>query len=370
VISARAGASVVFRYSASVVGAVKYEIGHRVVYFAFNFESNSPTNRNTVMSRILDWLIVGDVTPPTATVLGPNGGEVLSACAPVSIIWSASDNLSITEVDLELSSDSGDSYAPIVTGLPNTGSYLWDPAGLTGSAMRIKVKARDAAALQGVDTSDADFTLQAVDPPTVAVVHPDGGESFQGGDAVEIRWTMAGVCAAVDSSQVFYSLTSNGGGAVWVYAGSAVGADTTLAWTAPSAASDSAQVRVVVFDALTNSASDDSDAYFTITTSTTGLADAFQGATRPVLLQNAPNPFGAGTRFSFYLPEEAAISLRVFDISGRAVRTVMNGMVGAGLHEEFWDGRTDQGRDAVHGMYFYVLETPQGRQVRKLVKVQ
>jgi hypothetical protein len=81
------------------------------------------------------------------------------------------------------------------------------------------------------------------------------------------------------------------------------------------------------------------------------------GVTTYYLGENSPNPFNPQTTISFDLPKQRAVSLRVFDISGRLVRALIEGKVfGVGRSEATWNGRDDTGRRVASGTYFYRLE--------------
>jgi hypothetical protein len=69
-----------------------------------------------------------------------------------------------------------------------------------------------------------------------------------------------------------------------------------------------------------------------------------------------PNPFPAGTRVRFALPEAAPVSLQIFGIDGRLVRALVGGTRPAGEHEVVWDGRDGSGRSASPGIYFCRLK--------------
>lgn len=75
------------------------------------------------------------------------------------------------------------------------------------------------------------------------------------------------------------------------------------------------------------------------------------------LMQNAPNPFSATTMISYTVPAEGSVSLRVFDVTGREVRTLVSGTRAAGSHDVEWDGRDQSGNRVATGVYFYRLET-------------
>ena len=69
--------------------------------------------------------------------------------------------------------------------------------------------------------------------------------------------------------------------------------------------------------------------------------------------QNYPNPFNPSTRISYSLPQTGAVELRVFNLLGQEVTTLVNGPMTAGTHETVWDGRDAAGRVLSSGVYFY-----------------
>jgi hypothetical protein len=80
-----------------------------------------------------------------------------------------------------------------------------------------------------------------------------------------------------------------------------------------------------------------------------------------------PNPFTEGTRMTFALVRSVPVGLRVYDVRGRLVRTLVDGRVEAGLHEARWDGRNADGRAVASGVYFAQLRTPEATRVRRLL---
>jgi hypothetical protein len=75
-----------------------------------------------------------------------------------------------------------------------------------------------------------------------------------------------------------------------------------------------------------------------------------------------PNPSrGGATRILYTLPAAAEASVCVYDLTGRVVRTLVDGPVGPGEHEAVWDGLTDSGGRAASGVYFVKLLGGDGR---------
>jgi hypothetical protein len=76
-----------------------------------------------------------------------------------------------------------------------------------------------------------------------------------------------------------------------------------------------------------------------------------------VLQQNYPNPFNPVTTIGFALPRGEHVSLRVYDLLGREVATLLDGMQQPGNRTVEWDGRDNLGSPAPSGIYLYRLVT-------------
>jgi len=82
-----------------------------------------------------------------------------------------------------------------------------------------------------------------------------------------------------------------------------------------------------------------------------------------------PSPLSRGTTIALALPARVNVTLRLFDVGGRLVRTLVEGPLDAGLHDVAWDGLNDIGDRVAPGIYFYELESGAERLVRRLVVV-
>ena len=75
------------------------------------------------------------------------------------------------------------------------------------------------------------------------------------------------------------------------------------------------------------------------------------------LLQNYPDPFNPSTTIDFSTPGAGPVTLVVYDVLGRQVRTLVSGTLPPGAHSVRWDGRDSRGIPAGSGVYFYRLTT-------------
>ncbi len=80
-------------------------------------------------------------------------------------------------------------------------------------------------------------------------------------------------------------------------------------------------------------------------------------ATNFELFQNYPNPFNLSTTIEFSIPKRVNVKLVIYDISGRVVRTLIDGKeLEPGLYRTEWDGRSDYGEYVASGVYLYQLQ--------------
>ena len=91
----------------------------------------------------------------------------------------------------------------------------------------------------------------------------------------------------------------------------------------------------------------------------TGIADGSVNATLPdafLLEQNYPNPFNPATRIAFALPQNADVSLGIYNLLGQEIRRLVHDNRAAGVHVVEWDGRNGSGAAVASGVYLYRLQ--------------
>lgn len=105
------------------------------------------------------------------------------------------------------------------------------------------------------------------------------------------------------------------------------------------------------------------DVTLVMTAKTTGAAGNLPiRATKVVKIKNtgplavsafaSPNPFNPATSVKYSLRKGGEVSVRIFSLDGRLVKTLMEGVATAGTHEVLWDGRDNGGNSVRSGMYF------------------
>jgi len=85
------------------------------------------------------------------------------------------------------------------------------------------------------------------------------------------------------------------------------------------------------------------------------------------LFQNYPNPFNSTTIINYQVKDAAPVNLKVYDILGNKIRTIVNENKIAGYYTEYWDGKNDSGLQVPSGIYFYTLKTKNYNRTKKLV---
>ena len=88
------------------------------------------------------------------------------------------------------------------------------------------------------------------------------------------------------------------------------------------------------------------------------------------LYQNYPNPFNPSTTISFDMPKSSTVSLIIFDLLGRNVKTLFSGRLGAGYHEFIWNGRDNSGEAVSSGIYLYELKTDDYSAQKKMLFIK
>lgn len=135
-----------------------------------------------------------DCTAPTVTVTSPNGGENWVPGTVQAITWTASDNVAVTRIDIDLSRDNGGTWESLSSGEANDGTFSWTVTSPLSTLARVRVTASDDGGNSANDASDVSF----------AIVNAAGGV----GDGPVTSFALTGVSPnpTVRSAAIGYAL--------------------------------------------------------------------------------------------------------------------------------------------------------------------
>jgi hypothetical protein len=88
------------------------------------------------------------------------------------------------------------------------------------------------------------------------------------------------------------------------------------------------------------------------------------------IYQNFPNPFTHATTITYSVKSESMVEIKVFNVNGQEVRTLVSEQTPPGRHFTSWDGRTHSGSDASPGVYFCRMSVDDYRASRKMLFIR
>jgi hypothetical protein len=199
---------------------------------------------------------------PEVTVTSPNGGESWVAGSLNEIKWSTTGD--INNVSIQYSTDRGNTWEPITSNTPNDGSHDWTIPNTPSDTCLVRVAANDDD-VDPIPSDISDQVFSIVEPsPTLRVISPNGGESWEVGSTQIITWTGIGNITKVSIEYTF----DNGNN--WNTIASAVNNTGSYDWQVPDSVSDECLVQITANDGDQDpKPSDVSDEVFSIVLPTT-----------------------------------------------------------------------------------------------------
>jgi hypothetical protein len=85
------------------------------------------------------------------------------------------------------------------------------------------------------------------------------------------------------------------------------------------------------------------------------------------LHQNYPNPFNPTTKIRYDLPQDAMVSITIYDVMGRQIKSLVNLTQAAGYRSIQWDATNNLGEPVSAGMYIYMIQAGEYRKTKKMV---
>ena len=88
------------------------------------------------------------------------------------------------------------------------------------------------------------------------------------------------------------------------------------------------------------------------------------------LFQNYPNPFNSETIIRYQLPKTSKVTLRILNLLGQEVKTLIDESMEAGFHQASWNGVNNSGAIVASGIYLYYIEAGDFNQIRKFIIIR
>jgi hypothetical protein len=236
-------------------------------------------------------------------------------------------------------------------------------------SLSFRVTVRDVqAGGVGVDYADLAFSVSEAAGPFL-VTAPNTAVVWPVGSVQSVTWDVSNTnVAPVNCANVNVLLSTDGGVTFPITLASTTPNDGSENVTVPNNPTPSARVKVAAAD---NVFFDISNVNFQVQTASSvddGRDIAVAPNGRIMLHENRPNPFNPTTAISFGLPSASErVTLRVYDLAGRLVKTLVDEALGAGLHTTQWDGRDPAGAASASGVYLYELRSGTESMSRRMI---
>ncbi len=189
--------------------------------------------------------------------------------------------------------------------------------------------------------------------PSISMIYPAGGEAFSPDSIVEIKWKSQ----LVDQVMIVFS-TNNG--KVWSLVKNNIDARFGVyRWLVPNISF--ASCLLLVMNANNFSISDTTKFPFSI--GTINSVDEFSNQPEGfTLYQNYPNPFNPATTINYSLAKRSFVSLKVYDVLGNKIKSLVNNEKPAGNYSVLFDGN-----NFPSGIYFYEIHAGEFERIKKMI---
>jgi hypothetical protein len=272
----------------------------------------------------------------------------------MSVQWTTPNGFAnqITAADIHFSSDNGATWTQLANHIANSGSFNWTtPADAYMPQCRVMITLWKDTEVFGQGINQDTFSIAA----PVAVGLKSFEAAVEDGDAV-LRW-QTNFESDTDGFQIVRSRTQDGvytrinsdliaakgdiAGASYEYRDASIRANQTY-W----------------YKLVEVTAGDDASQFgpYSVTFKVTNSLD-----------QNMPNPFNPATTIRYSIAQDENVSLVVYDVAGRQVRTLVENRQRADVYKVTWDGVNDHGERVASGMYFYRLAAGKFVETRKMM---
>lgn len=183
----------------------------------------------------------------------------------------------------------------------------------------------------------------------IVVMHSGGSKiyNFNASTRMGSETTSTGTFTASTNASVYNN------GETGIHATSNLVDSVVFFWTAPATATDQISLYVAGLQGSKGGANTRIVSTASYATTSVNLKDDLPKSYS--LLQNYPNPFNPSTTIKYNLPKTSNVELKVYNILGKEVRTLVSGEIPEGYQQAVWDGKDNYGEKAPSGIYIYSL---------------
>jgi DNA-binding beta-propeller fold protein YncE len=284
----------------------------------------------------------------------PDGGETLFPNNTVKVRWVSPDSVHVDSVDVYWTFDDGWDWQAIASGMPDVGEVDWVTPDNSYGLCRVMVTIYQDGEDIGAGMSQEVFAIDAPVPVTLA-----GFQIVQARRAAKLQWT-TGIETDVRGFHILRSQNEEFGYAQ--ITSELIPASGRRGGASYEFEDDTVRPNNTYFYRLQEVAEGREGQVFG--------PYKFRYAARFALEQNIPNPFNPTTVIQFTLPADGHVSLVIYDVAGRRVRTLVNEKRRADHYEVKWDGKDANGRTVASGVYFYRIQAGKHRATRKMVMLK
>jgi hypothetical protein len=292
------------------------------------------TDTSTVARTATLWFVRVELSN-----LGPGDAAGVNATMTENLPW-----LTITDAD--------GAYGDIPSGASSDGStdfFTLDLTSWPGGSFDVGI---DVTWTDGCGNDYSDSFTQTLQPPAFTAVAFEQVDAAPVDNAIEVRWKLfadepfVGFNLYRRSDEEAFEIRLNTGGPIdpgrRSYADDAVDPGVVYHYSVAVVMPDGSEKR-------------------------SPSVEASLGTNATSLEQNRPNPFNPLTQIGYRIAGDTRVILRIYDVSGALVRTLVDAPQASGVYTVSWNGRDDSGRDVSTGLYFYRLEAGKFTQTRRMV---
>jgi len=284
-------------------------------------------------------------------LVSPVNGEQVDQTHPVMLEWTPVGLVSWYH--LQVATDDQFSNIVVDENYLNDAVYEWENPG-SNTPYYWRVNASNTEYDYSTITSDWSSSTFATTDPFITVIAPNGGEQWQQNRTYFVQWD------DVIEDSVEIELFRDG---ALLQSIATTESDGYYTWTIPGNLALGSNYQISIKSAENGSIVDMSDANFSIVEFSDVDTDPSMKELDFALVQNYPNPFNAKTQIRYSIPERTHVSLKLYDIMGHEVKTLVDGVQNPNRYTVHLDAN-----DLPTGVYFYRLRSGENRILtRKLV---